>query len=313
MANDEKKNGKQEIAVRFVNEVERKFTAEMGNQVQFTAYEKTLAQHLFLKITAALKDFEDKRSNPKRLPYTWESINMQKLALDAVHRVNLGLDALIPNHIHPVPYFNSSKKIYDLDLRIGYKGKDYYRRKAAEEEPSDIRYELVYETDHFKPIKKSLSNNVESYEFEIKQPFDRGKVVGGFGYIMYENPSKNKLVIVTHEDFEKARKAAGSDKFWGPHPTRMKFKTLVHRTTEELPVDPKKVNARSYAYVEVQDTEAEVAQEIEDNANSEVIDIGDVKSQGQQEEDQEQEDVWDQVPDRNEKKAHEKAQVGPGF
>jgi len=35
------------------------------------------------------------------------------------------------------------------------------------------------------------ANKVESYEFEVTNPFDRGEIVGGFYYHSYnENPGK---------------------------------------------------------------------------------------------------------------------------
>jgi len=258
---------------RFVNTVQQQFTAQMGHELAFTDYEKTLAQHLFLKIDAVLNELEAKRDN-QPVPYKWENINLQKLALDAVHRVALGLDALIPNHIHPIPYFNKKLGKYDLDLRVGYAGKDYYRQQAAVETPVKIIYELVFENDHFKPLKKSIDREVESYEFEIKEPFNRGEIRGGFGYVMFEDPKKNFLVLVSEEDFKKSKQHAQNDTFWKKHPTEMRYKTLVHRTTEKLPIDPRKVNAKSYAYVEAQEQEEEVQREIEENANQgEEIDV----------------------------------------
>lgn len=260
---------------RFLNNIQKQFAAEAGNTVAFSAYEKGLAQHLFLKLDSVLKDFEAKRikdGKTNQTPYTWENIEMRKLSLDAVHTVQLGLDALIANHVHPVPYFNGKSRKYDVDLRVGYVGKAYYRMEAAVEKPKDVVIELVYSTDHFKPIKKSYSNNIESYEFEIKNPFDRGEIIGGFGYLSYEDPDKNKLIIVSEADFQKSQKAAQSDKFWSKHPAEMRFKTLVHRVTEKLQIDPKKVNA-SYLHMENKDAEESVKREVNENANKEVIDI----------------------------------------
>lgn len=273
-----KPEGKQEMqlpAVRFVNEVQRQFVAELGDSLKFTDYEKTLAQHMYVKIDTALAEAESKRTDQNKPPIVWANVNLQKLALDAVHRIGLGLDALIPNHIHPIPYFNSRTKQYDIDLRIGYMGKDYCRRKMCTEEPLEVIYHLVHEHDVFIPIMKSARNEVESYEFEIQQPFDRGKVVGGFGYIVYADSRKNKLVIVTMKDFEKARNAAQSDKFWSPDKweEEMMYKTIVHRVSEKLPLDPTKVNAKSYAYVERQEEEDRYEREVIENANQTTIDV----------------------------------------
>lgn len=262
-------------SARFVAEVERQFTAQMGSALSFTDYEKTLAQHLFLKIDAQLKHLESRRRNQNAAPITWENVNMQQLALDAVHTVNLGVDALIPNHVHPIPYWNSRIKKYDLDLRLGYVGKLYARRQLAVERPVDVIIELVHETDEFVPYMKSATNEVEGYEFKITNPFDRGKVIGGFGYIVYEDPRKNKLILVTKRDFEKAKAAAQTQDFWASDKweQEMQYKTVVHRVADALPMDPRKVNAASYAYMEAKEAEDSFERAIITDANGEVIDV----------------------------------------
>jgi recombination protein RecT len=268
---------KQNVAVheptfseRFTGMVIKEFTATVGDVTKFNEEQRRLAQHLFVKIDSQLNTLEAKRIKDGKTgsPIAWANVNMQKLSLDAMHRIELGLDALIPNHIHPIPYFNSKLNKYDLDLRIGYIGKDYYRRKVALDEPVDIIYELVYSSDTFVAKKKTFGNEVESFEFVINNPFDRGDIVGGFGYIIYENEKKNKLIIVTDKDFKKSQTAAKSNDFWGKHPVEMKYKTLVTRVTDKMQIDPRKVSA-SYAAVEDQELEAE----IEQNANQDVIDV----------------------------------------
>uniref|UniRef100_A0A6M3K2K1 Putative DNA recombination protein n=1 Tax=viral metagenome TaxID=1070528 RepID=A0A6M3K2K1_9ZZZZ len=253
---------------RFANMVVKEFSSEVG-VMTLTPYQRRLAQHMFIAVDTQLKNLEVKRLDQggadKGTPIVWQNINMNKLAIDAVHRVELGLDALIPNHIHPIPYFNKRKQKYDLDLRIGFAGKDCYRRKVALDPPIDIIYELVHEKDTFKPIKKSLTGN-ESYEFEITNPFDRGEVVGGFGYIMHEDPRKNRLIIVTKADFDKSKKLAKSDTFWKNHEREMQYKTLVHRTTEKINIDPEKVNA-SFLKVEIDDTIQGAERDIDEKAN----------------------------------------------
>ncbi len=265
-------------SAKFVASVEKHFTAEIGDALAWTDYEKTLAQHMFLKVDAQLKALEAKREEQNRTnatPLRWENVNMAKLALDTVHRVSLGLDALIPNHIHPIPYWNKRLKKYDIDLRVGYVGKDLCRRKLAVEEPLEVRYELVYETDVFVPHVKSMNNEVENYEFRITNPFDRGRVIGGFGYIRYADPTKNRLVLVTERDFKKAEAGAQTKDFWADNKWReeMMFKTVVHRVADKLPLDPRKVNSRSYAYIEAQEAEESFEREVEGEANYRLIDV----------------------------------------
>lgn len=274
MTNDKTLAQPQNYGQRFTSEVMKQFGNEVGT-VELSQYQKKLAQHLFIAIDTQLKFLESRRQDrdAKGFPIVWTNINMAKLALDAMHRIELGLDALIPNHIHAIPYYNKTLKKYDLDLRIGYVGKDFYRRKMALDEPEDIIYELVYSTDKFKPVKKTKDNPVESYDFEIMNPFERGEVIGGFGYVVYKEPERNKLVIVSKADFDKSRKIAKSDDFWKNHTREMQFKTLVHRVTSTLNVDPEKINA-SFMAVEMGDSEISAEREIQEGmAGAEVIDI----------------------------------------
>lgn len=257
---------------RFEGLVLRQAQAEIG-VAEFTPQVKRLIQHMFIHINNVMKELEIKRLDnawlsKNRPPIEWKNINHTKLAFDALHRATLGLDAMIPNHISPIPYYNKRSKLYDLDLRIGYRGKDYYRRQFALDPPVLITYELVYSTDKFQAIK---SPNGESYSFEITNPFQRGEIIGGFGYMIYDNPIKNKLVLVSEEDFKKAESYSKSGKsskkqpqddeeeqlsgnFWKNHPDKMRYKTLVLRVTDHLIINPAQVN-ESFNVVEVQDSE----------------------------------------------------------
>lgn len=254
---------------RFTAMVVREFSQELGT-LQMTPYQERLAQHLFIGVDISLKKLEADRlkKDVKKLPIVWTNVNMEKLAIDAVHRVELGLDALIPNHIHTIPYLNGKTGKYDLDLQIGYVGKDYYKRKMALVTPKDIIYRLVYKNDAFKPKMKTLQNP-ESYDFQVPKPFDRGEVVGGFGYIEYDDPTLNRLIIVSKASFDKSQKKAQSDAFWGPYTEEMQMVALVRRVTAKLNIDPRKVNV-SYLRVEVD--EAALLQ-IEENANQDIIDV----------------------------------------
>lgn len=250
---------------RFVGMVEREFLAEMGKGAQFTALERRLTQHMYLAVDQALKAAEEKRTkgwtteklakaseDPRA--FTWRNIDRQQLALDTVHRVSLGLDALVPNHMWPIAYFNSAKGKYDIDLGIGYIGRDYVARRFALDIPLDISYALVYSTDQFKALPRSSSREVEGYEFEITSPFDRGDIVGGFGYIVYDDPRKNRLVLVTQRDFKRSKNASKSD-FWEKNDVEMHLKTIYHRTAAKIALDPAKVNAKVIADVLRDDTD----------------------------------------------------------
>jgi len=265
---------------RFSAMVMSEYQSAVAGKMKMDPYQKKLAQHLFVKIDMSLKEAELRRKeNRNQTAITWANVNMQKLALDAVHRIELGLDGLVPNHIWPIAYKNSRTGKYDLDLRIGYAGKDYYYRKLSLYPIVDITYRLVCDTDKFTVIEKSLNNGIESYTMEIPKPFSRGQVLGGFGYIQYEDERRNQLVLVSNSDFNKSKAAAKSQDFWTKHPEEMKLKTVVHRTIKRIVLDPAKIND-SYVQVESNENgiqpmgvELGVDQEIKDYANSEVIDI----------------------------------------
>lgn len=277
------------LSERFLADVEKQFVAQMGRGVQFNALEQRLVQHMYISVDQALKAAEEKRTkgwtaeklataheDPRA--FTWHNVDRQKLAIDTVHRVSLGLDTLVPNHIWPIAYFNNAKGLYDIDLRIGYIGRDYVIRRFALEEPLDITYELVYSTDTFKALPKSASRDTEGYEFEITSPFDRGEIVGGFGYIAYPDSRKNRLVLVTQRDFNRSRSASKSD-FWAKNDVEMHLKTVYHRVAGKVTLDPAKVNAEVLASVLADDSDpVEVAHREVDaaaarTANRQLMDI----------------------------------------
>lgn len=277
---------------KFVAQIEKQFTAELGQGVSWTPLQKTLAQHLFVKIDQSMAALETKRAgssyNAKNPPIKWENVNMHKLALDAVHRVNLELDALIPNHIHVIPYLNNRTQKYDLDLRVGYTGKDHLHRRFAADPPLDVVYQLVHETDSFSVVNEG---GVQSVRFTQSNPFNPGQVVGGFGYIKYADERKNQVVIVEYREFEKAMKASKGTEFWGgdcpvykdgkktgteydeKFRKEMMFKTVVHRVTAKIRLDPAKVNGSSLEAIETDTVEFAI---LETDAEAAMLGNGDV-------------------------------------
>ena len=110
------------LSSRFIEHVRKEFVGAIGNQTEFTEYERKLATNFYIYADNQLKEFEAKRikDNKPGTPYEWSNVNMAKLAVDVVHRIREGLDALIPNHIHVVPYWNKKRGQYNLDIRLGY-------------------------------------------------------------------------------------------------------------------------------------------------------------------------------------------------
>jgi recombination protein RecT len=262
---------------RFTQMVIKEYKTNVG-LVEFDEYKKRLTQNLFISADCALKEMEAKRikDGKKIMPFVWHNINMEKAAIDAVRRIDLGLDALVPNHIHTVPYYNSKLNKYDLNFMLGYAGKDYMYRTKALNDPKMI-YELVHKNDQFRVIKRSFKNDVESYEFKIIKPFDRGDVIGGFGYIEYADKSQNTLVLVSGEVLKDAEKRAQSKRFWERDKEAMQYKTVVHRTMKKIVLDPRKINT-SFLQVNNDDNEPPKSisfdeMEGDQNENNQPIDI----------------------------------------
>lgn len=291
------------MSERFTNLVLREFGSNVAGAIQVTEYQRRLIQGYFIAIDRTLKMAEEarirKNDNNKdhkydnNLPVTWNNVNLNDLALDVVHYAKMGLDMMQDNHLFPIPYKNNKTNKYDITLMPGYNGIQYIAEKYAVEPPKAVTIELVYSTDTFKPIKKSMDNQVESYIFEINNPFDRGEIVGGFGYIEYEDPVKNKLIIMTRRDLEKRKPTYASAEFWGGTTKvwengkqveketdgwfeEMCLKTIKREvySAKHIPRDPKKIDD-NYQYMKMREAryaELEAQAEIADYANAIVID-----------------------------------------
>ena len=175
---------------RFTGMVINEFQGNVG-QLNLNEYQKQLIRNYFIGIDNALKIAEERRSYSKKKAndpaITWQNVNMNKLAVDVVQNAKLGLDMAVTNHLSVVPYLNGKTNKYDLNLMPGYEGLRYVAIKYAIYPIIDIRVELVHKNDSFKMITK---NNVDGYEFDITNPFDRGEVTGGFGYIRYHDDTR---------------------------------------------------------------------------------------------------------------------------
>ena len=288
---------------RFTNLVLREFGSNVAGALQVSEYQKRLIQGYFIAIDRALKIAEEARIRKNEtnkdhkydnnLPVTWNNVNLNDLALDVVHYAKMGLDMMMDNHLFPIPYKNNKTNKYDVTLMPGYNGIQYIAEKYAVEKPKAVTIELVYSTDTFKPIKKSKDNQVESYIFEINNPFDRGEIVGGFGYIEYEDPVKNKLIIMTRKDIEKRKPAYAAAEFWGGTTKvwengkqveketdgwfeEMCLKTIKREvySAKHIPRDPKKIDD-NYQYMKMREAryaELEAQAEIDGYANTIIID-----------------------------------------
>ena len=289
---------------KFTNKVLTEFGGNVAGVCRVTDYQRSLIQGYFIVIDRALKAAEQERvrknSNNRdhkydnELPITWNTVNLNDLALDLVHYARMGLDMMQDNMLFPIPYKNNKRNIYDIELMEGYNGIRYIAEKYAVDVPTATTVEVVYSTDTFKPIKKSKDNHVESYEFEINNAFARGEIVGGFAYLEFSDPTKNKLIIMSMHDVEKRKPAYASANFWGGKGKEWKDgkqvevelegwkdemvrKTIIREafSSKHLPRDPKKIDD-SYQYAKLRESryaEMEAHAEIAANANMTMIDM----------------------------------------
>ena len=295
---------KPNAAERFTAKVMKEFGRTVG-EIHVTDYQRQLVQGYFIAIDRALKSAEEERlrKNEKNkdhekydnnLPVTWGNVNLNDLALDVVHYARMGLDMMQENHLFPIPYKNNKTGKYDMTLMPGYNGIQYIAEKYAVEPPLAVTVELVYSTDTFRPIKKSAENRVENYDFAINNAFDRGEIIGGFGYIEFADPVKNKLVIMTKKDIEKRKPKYASANFWGGKQKvwdngkqvdqetdgwyeEMCLKTIKREiySAKHIPRDPKKIDD-NYQYMKMREAriaELEAQDIIDANANGMVIDV----------------------------------------
>jgi recombination protein RecT len=292
---------KQELtnSERFTNKVLAEFKGNVGN-TELSNYQKELIKGYFIGIDRALTKAEEGRVSKNQyakvkedLPYTWENVNLNGVAIGVVHHAKLGLDMMQDNHLFPIPYKNKKTNKYDITFMKGYKGLEYIVMEHAIVKPSNIITELVYSNDEFEVIKKSITNKCDTYKFTVKNPFNRGEIIGAFGYIEYEDSSKNELIVMTVAEIEKRKPEYASAEFWGGEKDKwvdgqkkgkepvegwkaeMYLKTIKRATYNKISIDPKKVN-NSYAYVVKNDleyAESRIVEEIDENANKEEIDI----------------------------------------
>ncbi len=291
------------MSERFMNKVIAEFTGGVG-EVALTDFQKRLAQNYFIALDANLKAAEEKRLKKSekyrdQVPVTWANVNMEQLARNVVSYARIGLDPAQKNHINLIPYKNNGTGKYDIGFIEGYRGIELKATKYGLDVP-DVVVEVVFSKDKFKSYRKDRNNPVATYEFEVVNEFDRGEVVGGFYYHMYKNsPEKNKLVVFSLKDILKRKPDYASVEFWGGEKDKweydekagknkkvgkeqvegwfeqMCYKTIYRAAFNDITIDSQKIDDDYMRLREMEMTmaEARVAEEIDENANKETIDV----------------------------------------
>lgn len=283
---------------RFMTKVISEFGSSVG-EVALTNFQKRLAQNYFIALDGVLKAAEEKRLKKSEqyrdpVPMTWNNVNMDKLSRDVVAYARIGFDPAQPNHISLIPFKNNNTGKYDIGFIEGYRGLELKSVKYGLDVPDHVTVELVYSNDYFAPIKKDANHPHESYEFEIKNPFDRGTILGGFYFHSYiKTPEKNKLVMMTVKEIEKRKPDHASVEFWGGEKDKwekgkkvgketvegwydkMAWKTVYRAAHNDITIDSQKIDDDYLRLKQIESdlSEAEVSEEVRTNANRDVIDV----------------------------------------
>ncbi len=294
------------MSERFTKKVLAEFGSSVSGAMEVTDFQRRLIQGYFIMIDRALKTAEEERirknnsnsnhdyDNP--LPVTWQSVNLGDLALDLVHYARMGLDMQQDAMLYPIPYKNNKRNCYDITLMEGYNGIKYTALRYALERPIGETVELVYSTDTFVPHMRDSAHPAATYEFQINNAFDRGEIVGGFGYLEFADPSKNELIIMPLKAILKRKPEYASANFWGGKSSEwqtvdgkrkkvevekegwfeeMCRKTLIREvySAKHLPRDPQKIDD-AYQYMKAREARyAEIQAQAEIDAQANTIPI----------------------------------------
>lgn len=176
----------------------------------------------------------------------WKDVIVDyKLAQDLMVCAQMGFDMRAEGMLYAVPRRdNHAGGKQRFTIQKGYKGRVFMAQKYALGHILDISVHLVYENDEFIPHFKDANHDHDTFEFNPpKNCFvDRGKMVGGFAYISYENPAQNKLVVMSRADIDKRKSMAMSTKIWDKWPEEMAIKTIYIQAAKAVPLDPSKID-----------------------------------------------------------------------
>ena len=232
------------------------------------------------------------------LAYTWANVDLELLSRSVMHYSKMGLDMMLPNQVSPIAYKNNATNKYVFTFIEGYQGKNVIAEKYPLNPFKSVTIELVREKDSFQVLKKSEDRPVDSYKFQIVDPFDRGEIVGGFGYIEYDDPTKNELIIMNKAEIMKRKPEKAAGEFWGGEKDEWKngqktgktvkvegwfdemaLKTVTRHVYGKIPLDSSKVpEFNKFLATQTEDIkDLEVAAEIEAKANTQNLDIEDAK------------------------------------
>ena len=213
--------------------------------------------------------------------YKMADVDTTQLKRDLIHYARLGYDCNVNDMLSFMPRKDNKTGLVKMLPIEGKAGLIYKADKFCDEEnkPIDYKVELVYSTDEFTMLKSDFENEGDSYTFKITNPFNRGDVVGGFGYLVYKDKSKNKLLTMSIDEIMRYKPDKASDKFWGKWKEKMCIKTITKQLFKSVKYNPDKMSMYSESLNVIENSDMDmlamdVQDEIVENANNgDIIDI----------------------------------------
>jgi recombination protein RecT len=289
---------------------------QLDHSVKFSEAQNKLLKKYFIVIDGVLKTAELKRQKTSEqyrdaLEISWGNVNMNKLSQDVADLSSIGIDCSLKNSVFFIPFKNNALGKYDLTPMFGYAGMETKARNFAIEYPKDIVFKLVYSNDNFQEIIKDKDNPVNTVIHKVTDSFNRGDIVGGYWWKIFEDESKNEVKVLTLRDIEKRKPKNASVEFWGGEKAiwkggqktakteevdgwfeEMCIKTIKRHCFDSFVLSSEKMNeyATRFLLLEEQanaitysENEGEnLAQEVAQNANKKVMDFDDAEIVGSQ-------------------------------
>jgi recombination protein RecT len=185
---------------------------------------------------------------------------------------------------------------------FGYAGMEQKARNFAIEYPKDIVFKVVYANDKFQEIVKDRDNPINTVIHQVVDSFNRGEIVGGYWWKIFEDETKNEVKVLTLRDIEKRKPKNASVEFWGGDKAvwkngnktnqteavdgwfeEMVMKTIKRHCFDSFILSSEKMNEYATRFMlleeasqqinQTDDAEANLSQEVAQNANKKVIDF----------------------------------------
>lgn len=210
---------------------------------------------------------------------TWSDIVLdQKLYQDLVNSAQMGFDMRVENTLFPIPRRDKNAGKFRFTFQLGSNGYLWRAMKYSYGKVLDATPRLLYKGDTFIPHFRDMNHPYDTFEYEPKDILAEKKdedIVGGFVYIIYDNPMQNKLVIMNRAEINKHRSLAQSDNVWSQWYGAMARKTLIIKAAKAIPLDPSKIDDvyQQSQIIESEGTDLDTQNDIlEQQASGDIID-----------------------------------------